>query len=152
MTVESPGLHGPKQIEDAAIAFGMQIERAEGREPVDTRADKAAVADLVSGDRVIEVKAAGATSRGFELWPEPNQYREAGTNPDHFQLYLVENVRQGDPAKFRLLRIGGEQLAQVLPKAKHQEYRILPVPVAVYDQLMNEASSLRSPTALRADD
>ena len=90
----------------------------------------AAAADLASGDRLIEFKAAGGSSRGFGLWLEPAQYRAATIPPD-FHLSLVENVRQGDPAHFRLLDIHGEQLRRLLARAKERHYT-LPVPVAEY--------------------
>jgi hypothetical protein len=129
---------GPKAIEDAAIAFVIEEEGKEHRRARDTRYEKDAVADLVSGDRIIEVKAAGNSSRGYDLWLEPAQYHAARQNPDHFWLYLVENVRQGDPGQFRLLRLSGRQLSDLLTKAKHQEYFTVPVPVAVHDALSGQ--------------
>src|SRR3954463_11444062 len=103
-------ISGPKAIEDAANAFVIQQEAQEGRKARDTRHEKYAVADLVSGDRIIEVKAAGKGSRGYDLWLEPAQYHTAREDSEHFWLYLVENVGQGDPGQFRLLRLGGRQL------------------------------------------
>lgn len=133
-------LAGPKQIEDAAIAFVIAQEAHDCREAKDTRHDPAALTDLVSGDRLIEVKAAGTSSRGYDLWLEPRQYDAAMADPDHFWLYLVENVRQGDPAKFRLLRIGAKRLAELLSNAKPQRYWTVPVPVKTYDELASESS------------
>ena len=133
-------ISGPKAIEDAAIAFVIQQEAQEGRTARDTRHEKAAVADLISSDRIIEVKGAGTTSRGNDLWLEPRQYQEALSNPEHFWLYLVENVRQGDLAKFRLLRLGGKQFQELLSKAKKQEYFTVPVPVTVHDALSGHSS------------
>ena len=125
-------LAGPGQIEDAAIEYVIERERAEGREARDTRGD--GVADLVSGDRVIEVKASGTSSRGYELWLECRQYVAARDDPEHFWLYLVENVAQGDPARFQLIRLGGERLQELLERAKEQRHWTVPVPLAVYDQ------------------
>ncbi len=104
----------------------------------DTR-HQGAFADVESDDRIIEVKAAGTTSRGFDVWLEPRQYQAAQQHPDRFWLYLVENVRQGDPAKFRLLRIGGDRLKALMGKAKERHYYTLPVPVAVYDEVTQES-------------
>ena len=128
-------LRGPKQIEDAAIEYVIERERAEGREARDTRYEEGAVADLVSGDRVIAVKACGTTSRGNDLWLECSQYIAAKGDPDRFWLYLVENVAQGDPAEFRLMRLGGQQLQELLEQAREQRHWTVPVPVAVYDRM-----------------
>ncbi len=128
-------LKTPKQVEDAAITFVIAQELAQGREARDTRY-QGAVADVVSGERVIEVKAAGTSARGETLWLEPNQVQAAKDDPDHFWLYLVDNVRQGDPARFRLLRIGGEQLQRLMAKAKERRYYEVPLPVAVYDAVL----------------
>jgi len=125
------------EIENAAIEFVIEQERLEKRTARDTR-HQGAVADVESDDRIIEVKAAGTTSRGFEVWLEPNQYEAAKAQPDHFWLYLVENVRQGDPSKFRLLRFGGDRLTALLSKAKERRHFSLPLPVAVYDEVVAE--------------
>ncbi|MQA35958.1 protein NO VEIN domain-containing protein [Modestobacter roseus] len=130
-----PPISGIKAIEDAAIAFVIEQETKEGRTARDTRQDNSASADLISGDRIIEVKAAGTSSRGYDLWLEPAQYHAARADPDHSWLYLVENVRQGDPENFRLLRLGGQQLSDLLVKARRREYFTVPVPVAVHDAL-----------------
>jgi hypothetical protein len=131
-------LRGPKQIEDAAIEFVIEREREAGRKAHDTRREMGAVADLISGDRVIEVKAYGTSSRGNDLWLECSRYIAAKDEPDRFWVYLVENVAHGDPAEFRLLRLGGEQLQKLLERAKEQRYWTVPVPVAVYDQMAAE--------------
>jgi hypothetical protein len=46
---------------------------------------------------VIEVKAFGLSARGNDLWLETRQVDEARTN-GRFRLYVVDNVRKGDPA------------------------------------------------------
>lgn len=46
---------------------------------------------------------------------------EARTNRD-FYLYVVENVRQGDPARFTLRVLGGDRLQRLLGRAKEQHY------------------------------
>lgn len=125
-------------IENAAIQFVIEQEKQERRAARDTR-HQGAVADVESDDRIIEVKAAGTTSRGFEVWLEPGQYEAAKSDPGRFWLYLVENVRQGDPSKFRLLRFGGDRLQALLGKAKERRYYTLPVPVAVYDEVAQES-------------
>jgi Domain of unknown function (DUF3883) len=125
-------LSGNKAIEDAAIAFVLDLERQAGRVPVDRRYEKAYAADIDSLPRVIEVKAVGDSQRGWFLPLEVPQVNEARNNPD-FYVYIVDNVRQGDQAKFGLKVLGGERLARLLEKAKERRYFEVPVPVAEYD-------------------
>jgi hypothetical protein len=126
-----PELLGNRAIEEAAVAWVMQLELAAGREPRDTR-HRGAPADIESPPRLIEVKAYGKTCRGEDLWLEVRQVDEARVNPS-FYLYVVENVRQGDPAYFRLKILGGERLQRLLGRAKEQRYFTVPWPVAEYD-------------------
>lgn len=106
-------LRGNKAVEDAAIEYVMQCEREAGRVPSDTRY-VGKPADVESPPRLIEVKAVGkpsGRSDGF-LWLETRQVEAARDNAD-FYVYLVENVRQGDPASFTLRVFGGAQLQRV---------------------------------------
>lgn len=68
---------------------------------------------MESDDRIIEVKAAGGSARGPALWLEPRQVEEARHSPQ-FHLYLVDNVRQADPARFGLVDLYGETLPRLL--------------------------------------
>jgi hypothetical protein len=112
----------------------MQIERQDGREPRDSRHSRAA-ADIVSPPRIIEVKAFGkASCRGEDLWLEARQVDEARQNRG-FWLYVVENVRQGDPNRFTIKRIGGERVARLLARAREKHYYEVPWPVADYDSV-----------------
>jgi len=127
-----PELRGNKAIENAAIAWVMELERKAGREPRDTRY-RGAPADIESPPRLIEIKAVGKEScRGEDLWLETRQVDEARGNPSFF-VYVVENVRQGDPEQFKLKVYGGEQLQRLLANAKERRYYGVPVPVAEYD-------------------
>ena len=94
-----------KAKEDAAIAWVMELERAAGRQPRGTRYT-GAPADIESPPRLIEVKSFGTSNRGYDLLMEVRQVEEAQLNPDYY-VYVVENVRQGDPAKFTLRVLGG---------------------------------------------
>lgn len=127
-------LVGNKAIEDAAVKWVMELERAVGRQPQDTRY-KGAAADIESPPRVIEVKAFGTSNRGYDLWLETRQVNEAHTNPN-FYVYVVENVRQGDPALFTLRVLGGTRLQHLLTHAKEQHYFTVPWPVADYDSCL----------------
>ena len=121
-----------KTVEDAAIAWVMSLERAAGRLPVDTR-HRGAPADIESPPRIIEVKACGKGSfRGEALALEARQVAEGLRNPDFF-LYLVENVRQGDPALFTLKVFQGPRLRKLLERAKPWGTMAVPLPVADYD-------------------
>ncbi|KUI19811.1 hypothetical protein AU193_07920 [Mycobacterium sp. GA-1285] len=124
-------LSGNKAIEDAAIAWVMELERANGRQPKDTRY-RGAPADIESPPRLIEVKAYGTTARGMGLLMEVPQVEEARRNPD-FYVYVVENVRQGDPAGFTLRVLGGPRLQRLLERAKEYRGYSVPWPVADYD-------------------
>ncbi len=132
MTAPEP-LVGNRAVEDAAIAYVIAHEQVSGRQARDARGTGAA-GDLVSDERVIEVKAYGRSSRGQDLWLEVRQVEEARRNAD-FWLYIVENVRQGDPAQFRLLQLGGQDLATLLGRARERRYYEVPFPVAVHDRL-----------------
>ncbi|WP_432501807.1 protein NO VEIN domain-containing protein [Kineococcus arenarius] len=122
-----------RQVEGAAIAYVIRRETEDGRPAQDTRG-RGAAADVVAGDRVIEVKAYGGSARGTELWLEPRQLEESRKNPD-FWVYVVENVRQGDPDRFTLLRLGGEVLEQLLVGAVERRYFTVPFPTRIYDEL-----------------
>lgn len=128
----SEQLSGNKAIEDAAITFVMALEREAGRSPVDRRYEPAFAADIESTPRTIEVKAVGGSQRGWFLPLEERQMDAARTDPQFF-IYIVDNVRQGDPAKFGLKVIGGERLARLIGRAKERRYFEVPVPVAEYD-------------------
>lgn len=125
-------LVGNKAIEAAAIEFVMELECEAGREPRDRRYEAAFRGDIESPPRIIEVKAVGGSQRGWFLPVEVPQYVEARGNPD-FWIYIVDNVRQGDPAAFGLKILGGERLARLLEHAKERRYYEVPVPVAEYD-------------------
>ena len=122
-----------RAVEDAAILWVMELERIAGRTPVDTRY-RGAPADVESPPRLIEVKAFGKSGRGSDLWLETRQVDEARGNTD-FYVYVVENVRQGDPALFTIKVLGGKRLARLLLRAKEQHYYTVPWPVADYDSL-----------------
>lgn len=124
-----------RAVENAAIDWVLRIEREAGREPVDTRGTGAA-ADISSPPRLIEVKAYGQSARGQDLWLEPRQVDEADRNPD-FCIYVVENVRQGDPAGFTLRVLGGETLRSLLLRRREQQYFTVPWPTKAYDQTPN---------------
>ncbi|MDA8040455.1 MAG: DUF3883 domain-containing protein [Actinomycetota bacterium] len=120
-----------KAIEDAAIRWVIELESAAGRRARDVRYVGAAV-DIESLPRHIEVKAFGRSGRGFELPFEPRQMEAALSDPD-FYLYVVENVRQGDPGLFTLRVLAGDRLRRLLNRAKEHRYFSVPWATAEYD-------------------
>ncbi len=69
---------------------------------------------------------------GNKAVEETRQVDEAHRNPN-FYIYVVENVRQGDPAQFTLKVLGGERLSRLLDRAKERRYYEMPWPVSDYD-------------------
>jgi hypothetical protein len=133
-----------RSVENAAVKFVLAYELEHGREASDTRG-RGAAADLESDDgRLIEVKAYGRSARGTDLWLESRQFDEARSNPA-FHVYVVENVRQGDPAGLRLIDLHGDVLARLLQRARPQSYVTVPFPVAVYDAANANARTQEGP-------
>lgn len=124
-------IRGPRKIDDAAIEHVVELERAEGREAFAVEGADG----VVTGDRVIAVKACGGTSCGAELLLECSQFVAARDDPERSWLYLVENVAQGDPSAFRVIRIGGERLQELLEHARERRYWTVPVPDRMYDEV-----------------
>ena len=119
-------------VERAAIEYVLSYERSQCREARDTRF-AGAPADVESDGRTIEVKAFGGSARGNDLWLEPRQIEHALANPATFHVYLVENVRQGDAASFRLIDLSGDRLARMLDQRRERSYFIVPFPTGEYD-------------------
>ncbi len=120
-----------RDVENAAIEWVMALERAAGREPVDVRYTRSG-GDIISPPRTIEVKAVGKSARGADLPLEIPQYEAARTDPN-FYLYVVDNVRQGNPALFALRVLGGDRLQRLLLRVKEFRAYAMPWPVADYD-------------------
>ncbi|HEX5332542.1 MAG TPA: hypothetical protein VFW79_07865 [Cellulomonas sp.] len=125
---------GTPAVDRAALEFVLDHERRAGREPIDARSTASTPADVVSGDRLIEVKAYSGTSRGNDLWLETPQ-AQAAVSRGNVHLYLVESVGQGDPALFRLLDIHGELLRRLMTRAVERSYVTVPWPEVEYDAL-----------------
>lgn len=126
-----PDLVGNKAVEDAALAWVIELETRAGRAARDTRCQGAG-ADIESPPRLIEVKAYGRSARGEDLFFEVRQVEHAEST-DHFFVYVVENIRQGDPARFTLRVLSGDHLRRLLARKKEQRYYTVPWPVADYD-------------------
>jgi hypothetical protein len=125
-------LVGNKAVEDAAIAWVMELELAAGRQPVDRRYVREFPGDIESPPRLIEIKASSTSYRGWFLPLETVQVERGRADPD-FYVYVVENVRQGHPAKFGLKILHGDPLQALLKRATERHYFEVPWPVAAYD-------------------
>lgn len=136
----APATMSNSQVEGAAIAFVLDHEAAAGRNAVDAHKEPGSPTDVRSTDpatgevRLIEVKAFGRSVRGEFLMLETVQVETGEKDPD-FHLYIVENVRSGDPAQFRLIDVHGAELQQLLSTKREKHYFEVPVPVGVYDRL-----------------
>ena len=130
--IKIAAISGGKAIEDAAVAWTMSLERAAGRVPTDRRYERSFAADIESPPRIIEIKASAKSYRGWFLPLEPVQVERGRIDPK-FYVYVVENVGQGDPTKFTLKVLHGEQLKRRLDRALARTYYEVPWPVAEYD-------------------
>jgi hypothetical protein len=96
------------------------------------------------------VKAVGKDQRGWFVPIETRQYNAAIRDPQ-FYLYVVDNIRQGDPTAFRMKVFAGEQLQRLLQNAKKREYFEMPIPVAEFDAAPGReavaAAGARAPAA-----
>lgn len=134
-----------QETEKRAIAYVIAHERAAGRTATDARhnpgspVDVESVEDATGEKRLIEIKAFGGTGRGDDLWLEPNQVRALSEVPDS-HLYLVTNVRSTEPSEMQVLDLTGEQLRARLEVKREQHYFEVPLPVAVYDDLLRSAA------------
>ena len=125
-------LVGNKAIEQAAVMWVMELERAAGREPVDRRFERAFAGDLWSPPRTIELKTTSTSFRGWFLWLEPIQVDAARSDPN-FYIYVVENVAQGDPNQFGLRVLHGDQLRRLLGRVTERRHFEMSWPVKEYD-------------------
>ncbi len=122
-----------KTIEDAAIRHVIEEERRLGRDARDTRRRPGAP-DLESDGRNIELKVVGGwlRARGLLLFT-PGQIRKAEEDSDYY-VYIVENVSQGDPSRFEVRVLHGEELRRLCAGAKPQRVYV-PVRVGDYAKL-----------------
>lgn len=143
------------ETENRAIAYVIAHERAAGRTAADVHKIKGSLVDVESTDdatgekRLIEIKAFGGTGRGDFLWLESNQVEALEQDPGS-HLYIVTNVKSPEPQAIRVLDLTGEQLRERLAAKKEKHYYEVPLPVAVYDDLL--AKALEAPSPIGVDD
>jgi hypothetical protein len=122
-----------REVEEIAIRLVLEREHAAGRHAADTRGT-GAVADI-EGDWIIEIKAAGRSARGSDLWLETGQVKAALENPERFHLVVVDQIRSGQP---RILDIHGDRLVALLERRREKHYFEVPFPTGIYDALVRE--------------
>jgi hypothetical protein len=131
--------------ERVAIAFVIKQERLQGRVARDTRGRGAG--DVESDGRVIEIKAFSGSWRSGVLYFTSPQLREGERNADYY-VYIVENIGQGDPSKFAMSVLHGEDLRRLFASAKpHRSYVAVRAADKARLQRLGEAE-----TGERADD
>jgi hypothetical protein len=108
------GMVTNKEVENAAIAWVIERERAAGREAVDVRKARGP-ADISSPPRLIEVKSSGRWMGSLPM--EESQVEEALRNPN-FYVHVVENVAEGDTSRFVLTVLNRERVCKLLERAK----------------------------------
>lgn len=139
------------ETENRAIAYVIAQERSAGRTAVDVHKTKGSLVDVESVDdatgekRLIEIKAFGGAGRGDFLWLESNQVK-ALEQVSGSHLYIVTNVKSPERDAIRVLDLTGEQLRERLAAKREKHYYEVPLPVAVYDDLLAKALVAHSPT------
>ncbi|MGH2796140.1 MAG: protein NO VEIN domain-containing protein [Thermoleophilaceae bacterium] len=123
-----PRANPNQQLEDIAVEFVIAQEREHGRNARDSRGRGAG--DVESDDRVIEIKAFSGRWRTGLLYFTPPQL-EHGERDPNYHVYVVENIAQGDPAKFELSILHGEDLRRLFASA--QVHRLF-VPIRAADR------------------
>jgi hypothetical protein len=126
--VSEPPTNPNRQLEDVAVEFVIAQERAHGRNARDGRGR--GPGDVESDGRVIEIKAFSGKWRSGLLYFTPPQLRAGETDPN-YHVYVVENVGQGDPAKFELSVLHGDDLRRLFALA--QVHRLF-VPIRAADR------------------
>ncbi|MFC1441928.1 DUF3883 domain-containing protein [Streptacidiphilus sp. N1-10] len=122
---------GNQDIERIAINYVIALERTKGREPLDV-STKGYRYDVDSPPRKIEVKAFGGSARGASIPFEERQLAEAEEDPEHFYVYVVDNVGQPDGAmSVRVLH--GQVLRVLIERAKPSRTYWSTLRVAEYD-------------------
>lgn len=104
------------ETERLAIEYVMALERDAGRQPEDVRR-KGAPFDISSPPRKIEVKSFGRSARGDVVALEDRQFKAAREDPEHFYIYVVDNVSGVDGTKIAVRVLHGVILAELLDRA-----------------------------------
>jgi hypothetical protein len=107
------------EIERAALDFVMELDRADGRQPVDVHRTDAPF-DISSPPRKIEVKAFGGSARGAAVPLEERQVAAAKEDPENYYVYVVDNVARADHGEMAVRVLHGPILLNMINGAKPQ--------------------------------
>jgi hypothetical protein len=124
----SATVHPNRQLEDTAVRFVIEQERAQGRQARDVRGY--GPGDVESSGRAIEIKAFRQKWRTGLLYFTPPQLEQGERDPNYY-VYVVENIGQEDPAKFELSVLHGDDLRRLFALA--QVHRLF-VPIRAADR------------------
>jgi hypothetical protein len=124
---------GNKKTEQAAITHVMALERAAGRDPKDVRTSGLPY-DVESLPRLIEVKAFSRTARSEALPLEHRQVEAARANPEHYYLYVVDNLAGVEGAEVGVRILHGEALLAMVERTQPQITYWPTFRAAEYDQ------------------
>ncbi|WP_434742578.1 protein NO VEIN domain-containing protein [Micromonospora sp. SH-82] len=108
---------GNSETEATAIARVLEVERQAGRTPEDVRSSGLPY-DVSSPPRKIEMKAFGGSARGLAIPLEDRQYQAAMQDPEHFYLYVVDNVAKADEGRMRVRVVHGTALRDMLARSR----------------------------------
>ncbi|MEV6103245.1 DUF3883 domain-containing protein [Streptomyces sp. NPDC051940] len=137
---------GNREIEDAAIEYVIALEAAHGREAVDARAAGAPY-DVKSPPRKIEVKAFSGSARTQPLPLEGRQVAAAQADPEHYYVYVVDNLGQSDGAAVSVRIVHGDLLLAMIERSRPHVTYWPSFKAAEYDQ----AELLRLPVAVQEE-
>ncbi|WP_406840929.1 DUF3883 domain-containing protein [Streptomyces sp. AHU1] len=124
---------GNKETEQAAITHVMALERAAGRDPKDVRVSGLPY-DVESLPRLIEVKAFSRTARSEALPLEHRQVEAARANPEHYYVYVVDNLASAEEAEVGVRILHGEALLAMIERTRPQITYWPTFRTAEYDQ------------------
>jgi hypothetical protein len=110
---------GNRETEQAAITHVMALERAAGRDPKDVRTSGLPY-DVESPPRMIEVKAFSRSARSEALPLEQRQVTAAKADPEHYYLYVVDNLAGRDGAQVAVRVLHGPALLAMIERSKPQ--------------------------------
>ncbi|MFD5633668.1 DUF3883 domain-containing protein [Streptomyces sp. NPDC127077] len=108
---------GNKETEQAAITHVMALERAAGRDPRDVRSSGFPY-DVESLPRLIEVKAFSRSARSEALPLEHRQVEAAKAKPEHYYVYVIDNLAGLDGSKIGVRILHGEVLQAMIDRSQ----------------------------------
>lgn len=110
---------GNKETEQAAITHVMALELAAGRDPKDVRTSGLPY-DVESLPRMIEVKAFSRSARSEALPLEHRQVEAAKAYPEHYYVYVIDNLASLDRAEIGVRILHGEVLRGMIDRSQPQ--------------------------------